>query len=40
VSFDGRKATVRFHRLRTGQTWLNENLEEYREEGIAVIDSN
>jgi hypothetical protein len=40
VSFDGRKATVRFHRLRAGQTWLNENLEEYREEGIAVIDSN
>ena len=40
VSFDGREATVRFHRLRAGQTWLNENLEEYREEGIAVIDSN
>lgn len=40
VSFDGRQATVRFHRLRAGQTWLNENLEEYREEGIAVIDSN
>jgi hypothetical protein len=40
VSFDGRDATVRFHRLRAGQTWLNENLEEYREEGIAVTDSN
>jgi hypothetical protein len=40
VSFDGREATVRFHRLRAGQKWLNENLEEYREEGIAVIDSN
>ena len=40
VSFDGRVATVRFHRLRAGQTWLNENLEEYREEGIAVLDSN
>jgi hypothetical protein len=40
VSFDGHEATVRFHRLRAGQTWLNENLEEYREEGIAVIDSN
>jgi hypothetical protein len=40
VSFDGQKATVRFHRLRAGQTWLNDNLEEYREEGIAVIDSN
>jgi hypothetical protein len=40
VSFDGREATVRFHRLRAGQTWLSENLEEYREEGIAVLDSN
>jgi hypothetical protein len=40
VSFDGREATVRFHQLRTGQTWLNENLEEYREEGIALIDSD
>jgi len=40
VAFDGREATVRFHRLRAGQTWLNENLEEYGEEGIAVIDSN
>jgi len=40
VSLDGQKATVRFHRLRAGQTWLNDNLEEYREEGIAVIDSN
>ncbi len=40
VSFDGREATVRFHRLRAGQTWLNENLDEYREEGIAVIESN
>jgi hypothetical protein len=40
VSFDGRKATVRFHRLRAGQIWLNKDLEEYREEGIAVIGSN
>jgi hypothetical protein len=40
VSFDGREATVRFHRLRVGQTWLNENLEGYQEEGIAVLDQN
>jgi hypothetical protein len=38
VSFDGREATVRFHKLRPGQTWLNENLEGYSEEGIAVLD--
>jgi len=40
VSFDGREATVRFHKLRTGQMWLNENLEGYLEEGIAVMDSD
>jgi hypothetical protein len=40
VSFDGREATVRFHKLRTGQIWLNKNLEGYLEEGIAVLDSD
>jgi hypothetical protein len=39
VSFDGREATVRFHKLRAGQTWLSENLEGYLE-GIAVLDSD
>ena len=38
VSFDGREATVRFHRVRAGQIWLSDDLEEY-EEGIAVLDS-
>jgi hypothetical protein len=40
VSFDGREATVRFHKLRAGQIWLNKNLEGYLEEGIAVLDSD
>jgi hypothetical protein len=40
VSFDGSEATVRFHKLRTGQTWLNKDLEGYLEEGIAVLDSD
>jgi len=40
VSYDGREATVRFHRLRPDQSWLSENLEGYLEEGIAVLDSN
>lgn len=40
ISFDGRDATVRFHKVRTGQPWLTGNLEEYREEGIAVFDSH
>jgi hypothetical protein len=39
VSFDGREATVRFHKLRSGQTWLNDDLEGYLEEGIAILDS-
>lgn len=38
VSYDGREATVRFHRRRSNQSWLSENLEEYQEEGIAVLD--
>jgi hypothetical protein len=40
VSFDEREATVRFHRLRPGEAWLTDNLEEYTEEGIAVLDPN
>jgi Uri superfamily endonuclease len=40
VSFDGRDATVRFHKFRAGQTWLTDNLEKYKEEGIAVFDSH
>jgi hypothetical protein len=40
VAFDGFKATVRFHRLRVDQRWLSEDLEEYRGEGIAVLDSD
>lgn len=39
VSYDGRGATVRFHRLRADQPWLSENLEGYLEEGIAVLES-
>jgi hypothetical protein len=40
VSFNGSEATVRFHKHRAGQTWLNNNLEGYLEEGIAVFDSD
>jgi hypothetical protein len=38
VSFDGREATVRFHKNRVGQRWLDSNLELYVEDGIAVLD--
>jgi hypothetical protein len=40
VAYDGREATVRFHRLRADQTWLSENLEGYLDDGVAVLDSN
>ena len=40
LSFDGREATVRFHKQRVGQTWLNNNLEGFVKEGIAVLDSD
>jgi len=38
VSFNGREATVRFHKNRAGQRWIDSNLERYVEEGIAVLD--
>jgi hypothetical protein len=38
VSFDGHEAAVRFHKYRHVQMWLNNNLEAYVEEGIAVLD--
>jgi len=38
VSFDGREATVRFHKNRAGQSWLDSDLEGYVDEGIAVFD--
>src|SRR6266568_1785032 len=33
----GNTCTVRFHKQRTGQVWLDDDLEEYREEAIAVL---
>jgi hypothetical protein len=30
--------TVRFHRLRPGQVWLADDLEEYKDEAIAACD--
>jgi hypothetical protein len=34
----GNTCTVRFHRLRDGQAWLEDDLEGYREDAIAVFD--
>ena len=30
--------TVRYHKLRSGQVWLDDNLEAYKEEAIAALD--
>jgi hypothetical protein len=34
----GNTCTIRFNKQRTGQMWLDEDLEHYREEAIAVLD--
>lgn len=34
----GDTCTVRFHRERAGQVWLDDDLERYAGEGIAVLD--
>ena len=39
VGFDGREATVRFHKIRPGQSWLHDDLEKYQE-AIAVLDGH
>jgi len=37
LALDGADATIRFHRHRTGQTWLDEDIDTY-DEGIMIID--
>jgi hypothetical protein len=34
----GDACVVRYHKLRAGQVWLDDNLEAYKEEAIAVLD--
>jgi len=34
----GGTCTVRFHRQREGQVWLDDDLENYRGEAVAVLD--
>ena len=38
VDFDG-GCTFRFHTVRTGEEWGTDDLESYKEEAIAVIES-
>jgi hypothetical protein len=32
-------STIRFHRLRPGESWIVDELEGYRDEGVLVLDS-
>ncbi len=37
VSWDGSNATVRFHKTRSGESWVATDLESYTDEAIRVV---
>ena len=39
VSTDDVSCSVRFHRRRDGEAWLADDLESYRDDGIAVLET-
>jgi hypothetical protein len=39
VSYDGESCAVRFHKIRAGQRWLLEDLDEYVDEGVLVVEA-
>jgi len=39
LSYDGESCTVRFHKVRAGQSWLLADLEEYVDEGVLVFQA-
>ena len=39
LSYDGEACALRFHRIREGERWLHEELEEYDEEGVLVFEA-
>lgn len=39
VSYDGEACAVRFHKVRGGERWLADDLEDYAEEGVLVIEA-
>ena len=39
VSYDGESCTLRFHKVRKGQRWLAEDLEDYVDEGVLVVEA-
>lgn len=39
LSYDGESCSLRFHRIRKGQSWLLKDLEDYDEEGVLVFEA-
>jgi hypothetical protein len=39
VSYDGESCAVRFHKIRKGERWLSEDLEDYVDEGVLVVEA-
>lgn len=39
VSYDGEGCAVRFHKVRAGQHWLMDDLEDYEGEGVLVFEA-
>jgi hypothetical protein len=39
VGSDDLSSSVRFHRARNGESWLSDDLESYRDEAIAVLET-
>jgi hypothetical protein len=39
VSYDGEGCAVRFHKIRAGQHWLMDDLEDYEGEGVLVFEA-
>ena len=39
VSFQDNHYTVRFHKCREGQQWLSDNLDDYQQEALMVVEA-
>jgi hypothetical protein len=39
ISYDDLSCVLRFHIIRNNESWLNSDIEKYKEEGILIIDS-
>jgi hypothetical protein len=39
VSYDGESCAVRFHKVREGERWLAEDLDDYVDEGVLVFEA-